>query len=254
MYAANFLRENRYTCERHKYFYMTFLRNTPQPALRRKLKEAPHGPYPLKGAIYSVDLETYIAPAVDRDFWPQNTPMRSLRMFDCWYSFIDTMPETGATRLNVTMHGFDLDEGESFLRTVHPWSDKDKPGIGPEEYAARVRKLMVGEDIDHLQMLTCYSANGGENAFAALVAEDMGMPVTGYRGEMLAVTGPSLRAALAAGRPKNRTIGIGPLNTRMYFPKKEKWLPTAVGKEFRPSFGARGFDDMASFFEGAFLL
>ncbi len=255
MYAANFKRKNSDLYERHKNFYNSVLEEIPQPPPRRSRMTAPHGRQPLEGAIYSPDLQTFLAPAEVGDFWPPYTPVRSLRTFDCWYSYIDAMPETGATRLNVIMHGFDLNEGESFLRTVRVWPHEYGRGTGPDAYSNRVRNLMRGENVDHIHMLTCFSANGGENAFAAQVAENTGLPVTGYRGEMLAMGGSDVRREIDSGRsPENRIIGVGPLNARMYDGRAKIWRPTVVAKEFRPSFGARGFDDMASFFEGAFLL
>ncbi|WHT41373.1 hypothetical protein QLQ11_08085 [Ochrobactrum sp. SSR] len=82
---------------------------------------------------------------------------------------------------------------------------------GAERFAELIGKLRREHEFDHIRMLTDYSANGGENSFAAQLAIKTGLPVTGFRGEV------RLKAVKVV---QQAAIGFSPYPTPMNYQRR----------------------------------
>lgn len=208
------------------------------------------------GSIYSPALGDHVAPIDGQPYYAPKGGVRRLTINtnDDWFSYFDDL--NGRKSFNIAIHGVLPDPKAAY--TTHLAAKKD---LLPSEFVEFSDELIGTEDIHHIHLMACLSGNGGAKSIAAQVADLTGKPTTGYRGETMTINTTSAKRIF--GDPNDfadlteRLEARPELSIFNHMIKNEAdgtWRPTALKKEFSPTFAAPGFDDMASFLEGAFLL
>lgn len=228
----------------HHAFYSYFQGDAPRPSGRAVYRNFP------EGFIYSHALGEYVAPSRDGMFFEEGYRIRNNRFHSEWSLGVnlDTIVGKNIQRLNISIDVDEIPEKGKGIKNTY--INNPRVDIKTGTFARMIRILKIEENFDHVRVIANYSANGGQTSYAAELANKTGLPVTGYRGEVRTRTVEAIQRS-ANIFPERRYLS--PLNYLRNNPGDNTWRPTALAKEFHPSFGSPGFDNMGKFFEGAFL-